>query len=169
MDDAIAASARALAQGDALGALKWVALRDDPSALALRGIGMAQLGEHERARDLLKRAARGFAPHEELARARCVLAEAEVALAMRDLGAAFRLLTTATTTLQRHGDHANAMHALLVAARRLILLGRLSDAIAALDAAPHRGNQQGGGASGPGDAAERGAGGAVRGGAAKPA
>ena len=50
MDSLIAASARALAAGDALGALKRVALRDDPPALALRGIAMAQLGEHPRAR-----------------------------------------------------------------------------------------------------------------------
>ena len=85
MDSLIAAAARALAAGDALGALKRVALRDDPPALALRGIAMAQLGEHPRARELLRRAARGFGAHEELARARCVVAEAEVALAMRDL------------------------------------------------------------------------------------
>src|SRR4051795_2860747 len=86
MDSLITAAARALVAGDALGALKHVALRDDPPALALRGIAMAQLGEHARARELLRRAARGFNTHEELARARCVVAEAEVALAMRDLG-----------------------------------------------------------------------------------
>ena len=85
MDSLIAAAARALVAGDALGALKRVALREDPPALALRGIAMAQLGEHPRARELLRRAARGFGAHEELARARCVVAEAEVALAMRDL------------------------------------------------------------------------------------
>src|SRR6202166_2344944 len=85
MDSLIAAAARALAAGDALGALKRVALRDDPPALALRGIAMAQLGEHRRARALLRRAACAFGAHEELARARCVVAEAEVALAMRDL------------------------------------------------------------------------------------
>src|SRR6266581_5760158 len=85
MDSLIAAAARALVAGDALGALKHVALRDDPPALALRGIAMAQLGEHPRARALLRRAARGFGAHEELARARCVVAEAEVALAMHDL------------------------------------------------------------------------------------
>ena len=84
MDSLIAASARALAAGDALGALKRVALRDDPPALALRGIAMAQLGDYARARELLRRAARAFGSHEELARARCVVAEAEVALAMRD-------------------------------------------------------------------------------------
>ena len=95
MDSLIAAAARALAAGDALGALKRVALRDDPPALALRGIAMAQLGEHPRARELLRRAARGFGAHEELARARCVVAEAEVALAMRDLGGSPRALAAA--------------------------------------------------------------------------
>ena len=129
MDSLIAASARALAAGDALGALKRVALRDDPPALALRGIAMAQLGEHARARELLRRAARGFGAHEELARARCVVAEAEVALAVRDLGGSSRPLSAAVDTLVAHADHANALQAQLIAARRLLLLGRLDDAI----------------------------------------
>ena len=120
MDSLIAASARALAAGDALGALKRVALRDDPPALALRGIAMAQLGEHPRARELLRRAARGFGAHEELARARCVVAEAEVALAMRDLGGSPRSLAAAAATLEAHADRANALQARLIAARRLL-------------------------------------------------
>jgi len=132
MDSLIAASARALAAGDALGALKRVALRDDPPALALRGIAMAQLGEHPRARELLRRAARGFGAHEELSRARCIVAEAEVALAMRDLGGSTRSLAHAATALESHEDHANAVQARLIAARRLLLLGRLEDAEAAL-------------------------------------
>ena len=132
MDSLIAASARALAAGDALGALKRVALRDDPPALALRGIAMAQLGEHPRARELLRRAARGFGAHEELARARCVVAEAEVALAMRDLGGSPRSLAAAAATLEAHADRANALQARLIAARRLLLLGRLDEAAAAL-------------------------------------
>jgi hypothetical protein len=132
MDSLITASARALAAGDALGALKRVALRDDPPALALRGIAMAQLGEHPRARELLKRAARGFGAHEELARARCVVAEAEVALAMRDLGGSPRALAAAAATLEAHADNSNALQAWLVTARRLLLLGRLSEAAAAL-------------------------------------
>ena len=45
MDSLITAAARALAAGDPLAALKRVALRDDPPALALRGIAMAQLGD----------------------------------------------------------------------------------------------------------------------------
>ncbi|WP_211474830.1 helix-turn-helix domain-containing protein [Collimonas humicola] len=132
MDSLIAASARALAAGDVLGALKRVALRDDPPALALRGIAMAQLGEHARARELLRRAARGFGANEELARARCVVAEAEVALAVRDLGSSPRTLATALATLAAHGDHANALQAQLIAVRKLLLLGRLDEAEAAL-------------------------------------
>ncbi|MEP7099156.1 MAG: helix-turn-helix domain-containing protein [Burkholderiales bacterium] len=132
MDSLIAASARALAAGDALGALKRVALRDDPPALALRGIAMAQLGEHPRARELLRRAARAFGSHEGLARARCVVAEAEVALAMRDLGGSPRSLAAAASALEARGDHANALQARLIAARRLLLLGRLDEAGAAL-------------------------------------
>jgi hypothetical protein len=132
MDSLIAASARALASGDALGALKRVALRDDPPALALRGIAMAQLGEHPRARELLRRAARGFGAHEALARARCVVAEAEVALAMREFGGSPRALAAAAATLGAHGDRVNAVQAELIAARRLLLLGSLDDAAAAL-------------------------------------
>src|SRR5579862_8265906 len=107
MDSLIAASARALASGDVLGALKGVALRDDPPALALRGIAMAQLGDYPRARDLLKRAARAFGAHEELARARCVVAESEVALAMRDFAGSPRTLAAASATLLAHADTGN--------------------------------------------------------------
>jgi hypothetical protein len=139
MDSLIAAAARALAAGDALGALKRVALRDDPPALAMRGIAMAQLGEHPRARELLRRAARGFGTHEALARARCIVAEAEVALAMRDLGGSPRSLAAASVTLEAHADRANALQARLIAARRLLLLGRLDEATAALKRLDARG------------------------------
>lgn len=132
MDSLIAAAARALASGDALGALKRVALRDDPPALALRGIAMAQLGELPRARELLRRAARGFGANEQLARARCIVAEAEVALAVRDLVGSPRSLAAACATLEAHGDRANALQARLIAVRRLLLLGRLDEAEAAL-------------------------------------
>jgi len=132
MDSLIAAAARALAAGDALGALKHVALRDDPPALALRGVAMAQLGEHPRARELLRRAARAFGTHEELARARCVVAEAEVALAMRDLNGLPRTLAAACATLEARADHANAQHARLIGVRRLLLLGRIEEAESAL-------------------------------------
>ena len=101
MDSLIAASARALAAGDPLGALKRVALRDDPPALALRGIAMAQLGDYARARELLRRAARGFGSHEEQSRARCIVAEAEVALAQRDFGGSSRTLLAAAASSVR--------------------------------------------------------------------
>lgn len=136
MDSLITAAARALALGDVVGALGHVSLRDDPPALALRGIAMAQLGEYERARDLLRRAARGFGGHEELARARCVVAQAEVALAMRDLGEPPRSLLATSATLEAHGDCVNALQARLVAVRRMLLLGHLdqaADTLAALD------------------------------------
>ena len=135
----IAAAARALAAGDALGALNRVALRDDAPALALRGIAMAQLGEHPRSRKLLQRAARAFGASEEPARARCVVADAEVALAMRDLGGFPRSLAAAVATLEAHGDRANALHARLTMARRQLLLGRPGDAAAVLDRLDLRG------------------------------
>lgn len=132
MDSLIAAAGRALAAGDPLGALKRVALRDDPPALALRGIAMAQLGDHPVARALLRRAGRAFGSHEALAQARCIVAEAEVALAMRDLGGSQRAMAAAVLTLEAQADHANALHARLVAARRLLLIGRLDEAATAL-------------------------------------
>jgi hypothetical protein len=132
VDSLITAAARALAAGDPLGALKRVALRDDPPALALRGIAMAQLGELSRAKSLLRRAARAFGPREALARARCVVAEAEVALAARDLNWPTKSLDAARTTLAAHGDHVNAAHARYLEIRRLSLIGRLDDAERAL-------------------------------------
>ncbi len=125
MDSLIAAAARLLAAGDPLGALKRVALRDDPPALALRGIAMAQLGDYERSRQLLRRAARGFGSREHLAQARCQVAEAEVALAARDLTRRKHQLNTATRTLDKLGDRANALHARLIEARRHFLVGDL--------------------------------------------
>lgn len=132
MEALIAAAGRALLAGDVLGALDLVALREDPSALALRGIAMARLGEYPRARTLLRRAARGFGTHEELARARCIVADAEVALAMRDLRGSPRALALAAARLEVHGDRANALLGRLVAIRRLLLLGRLDEADSAL-------------------------------------
>ncbi|MDG0856886.1 helix-turn-helix domain-containing protein [Roseateles puraquae] len=140
MDSLITAAGRALAAGDALTALKRVALREDPPALALRGIAMAQLGELARAQDLLKRAARGFGPQEPLAQARCTVAEAEVALALRNLAqapAARAALANAQSVLAQRGDIANAAHARLIAARRALLMGHLqaaADGLATLDA-----------------------------------
>ena len=128
MDSLTTAAARALAAGDPLRALNFVALRDDAPALALRGIAMAQLGDLVRARTLLRRAARAFGPREAVARARCVVAEAEIALVSRDLGWPAKPLDSAQTVLERHGERANAAHARYLAIRRLLLIGRLDQA-----------------------------------------
>jgi hypothetical protein len=128
MDSLITAAARALARGDPLGALNRVALRDDAPALALRGIAMAQLGDLARAKALLRSAARAFGPKEALAGARCVVAEAEIALVSRDLTWPAKALDTARATLEAHGDRINAAHARTLELRRLLLIGRLDEA-----------------------------------------
>ena len=133
MDSLINAAARSLALGDPLMALKRVALRDDPPALALRGIAMAQIGDLPRAKDLLKRAARAFGQKEAIARSRCVVAEAEIALVSRDLTWPVKALDTARATLEKRGDRANAAHAGCLIARRLLLIGRLGEAERVLD------------------------------------
>ncbi|MCW3537864.1 helix-turn-helix domain-containing protein [Burkholderia cenocepacia] len=139
MDSLITAAARALAAGDALGALNRVALRDDAPALALRGIALAQLGDFERARALVRGAARAFGAKEAVARARCVVAEADIALASRDLRWPTRALEAACATLDAHGDRPNAAHARYLGVRRLLLIGHLDEAerlLAHLDPAP---------------------------------
>jgi hypothetical protein len=128
MDSLITAAARALAAGDPFGALNRVALRDDAPALALRGIAMAQLGDLTRAKTLVRRAARAFGPREAVARARCVVTEAEIALASRDLAWPTKALAAASAILEAHGDRANAAHARYLEARRLVLIGCLDDA-----------------------------------------
>ncbi len=139
MDSLTAAAARALAAGDPLAALDRVALRDDPPALALRGLAMAQLGDLVRAKALLRRAGRAFGLREAVARARCIVAEAEIALVSRDLGWPAKALDAARATLEAHGDRANAAHARYLEVRRLLLIGRIHEAertLAALDPAP---------------------------------
>ncbi len=139
MDSLITAAARALAAGDPLGALNRVALRDDPAALALRGIAMARLGDLVRAKALLRSAARGFGPKQAVARARCAVAEAEIALVSRDLGWPVKALEAAWATLEKHGDWVNAAHARHLEVRRLLLVGRVDEAeraLAGLDPAP---------------------------------
>jgi DNA-binding winged helix-turn-helix (wHTH) protein len=128
MDSLITAAARALAAGDPLGALKRVALRNDAPALALRGIAMAQLGDFARAKELLRNAARAFGPKEPVARARCIVAEAEIALASRDLGWPAKMLDAARSTLEAHGDQLNAGFARYLEVRRLLLIGHLHEA-----------------------------------------
>src|SRR5580692_8860644 len=139
MDSLITAAGRALAAGDPLGALNRVALRDDAPALALRGIAMAQLGDFVRAKALLRSAARAFGPREAVARARCVVAEAEIALVSRDLGWPPKMLESARATLEARGDRVNAAHARHLTVRRLLLIGRVDEAermLAELDPAP---------------------------------
>jgi hypothetical protein len=139
MDSLITAAARALAAGDPLGALNRIALRDDAPALALRGIAMAQLGDLVRAKALVRSATRAFGPKEAVARARCVVAEAEIALVSRDLGWPAKALDAARATLEAHGDRVNAAHARYLEVRRLLLIGRLGEAegkLAELDPAP---------------------------------
>jgi tetratricopeptide (TPR) repeat protein len=133
MDSLITAAAHALAAGDPLGALDRIALRDDAPALALRGIAMAQLGDLARAKALVRRAARAFGPREVVARARCIVAEAEIALASRDLGWPVKALEAARVTLEAHGDLVNAAHARYLDIRRLLLIGRLDEAQQHLD------------------------------------
>src|SRR5262245_57114322 len=128
MDSLITAAARALAAGDPLTALNWIALREDASALALRGIAMAQLGDLERAKALVRRAGGAFGPKEAVARARCVVAEAEIALASRDLRWRVGALDHARATLEKHGDRVNAAHARHLEIRRLLLIGRVDEA-----------------------------------------
>ncbi len=128
MDSLITAAARALAAGDPLGALKRVSLRDDAPALALRGIAMAQLGDLVRAKALLRSAARAFSPREAVARARCLVAEAEIALASRDLSWPVKSLDAARATLEAHGDRLNAAYARYIEVRRLLLISRLEEA-----------------------------------------
>jgi hypothetical protein len=137
MDSLITAAGRALAAGDPLGALKRVALREDAPAVALRGIAMAQLGDLVRARALLRQAARAFGPRETVARARCTVAEAEIALVSRDLNWPAKMLDAARVTLEHHGDRVNAAYARHLEVRRLLLIGRLDaaeDSLAGLDA-----------------------------------
>src|ERR1700716_1735069 len=139
MDSLITAAALALAAGDPLGALKRVALRDDAPALALRGIAMAQLGDFVRAKALLRSAARAFGPKEAVARARCIVAQAEIALVSRDLGWPAKTIDAARATLEEHGDGLNAAHARYLEVRRLLLIGRLDEAertLAQLDPTP---------------------------------
>jgi hypothetical protein len=128
MDPLIADAARSLAVGDPLGALNRVALRDDAPALALRGIAMAQLGDLARARVLLRDAARAFGPKHAVAHARCVVAQAEIALASRDLGWSTSALDAARSTLEAQGDRLNAAHARCLQARWLLLLGQPAEA-----------------------------------------
>src|SRR5262249_30183331 len=98
------------------------------------GIAMAQLGDLQRAKALLRQAARAFSPKEHVARARCVVALAEIALVSRDLAWPIRTLEAARATLDAHGDRINAAYARHLEARRLLLIGNIDEAERTLDA-----------------------------------
>ena len=89
---------------------------------------MAQLGDLVRAKALLRSAVRAFSPREAVARARCVVAEAEIALASRDLSWPVKSLDAARATLEAHGDRLNAAHARYLDVRRLLLISRVDEA-----------------------------------------
>ncbi len=94
---------------------------------------MAQLGELTRARELLRSAARTFGPKDPVARARCAVADAEIALVSRDLSRSLQTLNTARAVLEASGDRRNAGHAGYLEARHLLLIGRLDEADAVLN------------------------------------
>lgn len=73
-------------------------------------------------------AGRAFGSKEKVARARCRVAEAEIALASRDLSWPERELQTAREVLERGGDRLNAAHAGFLQLRRRILIGHLDEA-----------------------------------------
>ncbi len=133
MDSLITSAALALAKGDFFGVLNRVALRDDAPALALRGIAMAQLGDLERAKILLRKATRAFGSKQQVSQARCIVAEAEIALAVRDLDWSARRLENAHQVLEEHGDKINAAYARHLQIRLLLLFGRLSEAEAMVE------------------------------------
>ena len=128
MDSLITAAAGALAAGDPLGALKRSHCATTHPHSRCAGIAMAQLGEFARAKELLRSAIRAFGPAEPVARARCIVAEAEIALASRDLGRPSKALDAARETLEAHGDRVNAAYARYLELRRLLLIGRLDEA-----------------------------------------
>lgn len=132
MDSELSAAARALSAFDPLSALNLIALREDPHALALRGTAMAQLGELGSARKLLRRAARSLGS-DRPALARTLAAEAEVALAQRDLRAAETGFETAAAQLDEEGDFQNALFVRVQLARQRALVGRVEAAAKALD------------------------------------
>jgi len=132
MDPHLRAAAVALSAGNPLGALGYVALRDDATALALRGVAMAQLGDFARAGALLKRALRAFGPEAALERARCTTALAELSLAARELRVPLASLQDAMRTFDAHADRRNALHARVLFARGSMLSGELASAERAL-------------------------------------
>ena len=128
MDAPLTAAARALALGDALAALKWLGLRADAPARAMRGVALSQLGEFVRAKKELRAALRTLGPGDGRLRARCLAAEAEIALALCDLRWSAEPVARAVAELEAAGDSRNAAYLQLVAARAALRLGRPKDA-----------------------------------------
>ena len=128
MEAPLTAAARALFLGDALSALKWLAGRTDAPARAMRGAALSQLGEFSRAKAQLRAALRALGPADGLLRARCLAAEAEIALALGDLRWSAEPVARAVAELQAAGDARNAAYLQLVAARAALRLGRPADA-----------------------------------------
>lgn len=130
---AILAGSRALASGHPLAALSAVGLDQDPHAQALRGIALAQLGEFERSkRDLVQALAAFQRDGEVVWTTKALAALAEVGFATRDLDIALRGLDAAP--LRRVGDDTSAAYVEIQRIRLLALLGRTTDAKAALAA-----------------------------------
>ena len=134
MDSALETAAQALSVFDPLAALKIVALREDPDALAMRGVAMAQLGDYGASRKLLERAAKAFRPNDSRAGARCLAARGEVSLACRDLADAGRAFDAALRELDAQGDRLNAAFVRVQRVRRLVLMGAVGEAAAMLRA-----------------------------------
>jgi len=128
VDAPLTAAARALALGDALSALKWLGLRTDAAARAMRGAALSQLGEFARAKAQLRAALRALGPGDGLLRARCLAAEAEIALSLGDLHWSAEPVARAVAELEAAGDSRNAAYLQLVAARAALRLGRPEDA-----------------------------------------
>jgi hypothetical protein len=126
MDPDLETAAQHLARFDTLGALRLVATREDPEALALRGVAMAQLGEDRDAQRLLGRAERAFSRTDPQMHARILAARGEVALGSRDLALAGRLLDAAEAALG--ADRTNRTFVRVLRVRRLLLLGRVQEA-----------------------------------------
>jgi tetratricopeptide (TPR) repeat protein len=124
----LTAAARALSLGDALSALKWLGRRTDAPARAMRGAALSQLGAFVSAKAQLRAALRALGPESGLLRARCLAAQAEIALALGDLRWSAEPVARAVAELEAAGDARNAAYLRLVAARAALRLGRPADA-----------------------------------------
>jgi len=123
---ALELAARALAGGDALGALSLAGRSSGALGLALRGIAYAQLGDLALAREALEGAATMADEARLVARVRAALVE--VALGEGDAARAASAAQASADELERLGDARNAAMQRLVVARAEVLLGRVGEA-----------------------------------------